>query len=234
MATKENLGDPTLADIWSTLSVLNVEKYIEEKMGLKYLPWADAWDLLMKHSPYASMVFGDPEIHADESMTVHCSVYIGSNVRTMWLPVMDNRNRAIKQPDARMISDAKMRCFVKCVSLYGLGLYIYQGEDLPREDKEQAEEEKPKPKAKPTPTPAKNKAVKKGKDYEEQVSKAKSFVKAMGATIIAHDTEKELKGFWSANKDQITWIQNELPDLYEELIVLFTNRKIDIKEKKGA
>ena len=48
-----------------------------------------------------------------------------------WLPVMDNRNNAIVAPNARDISDAKMRCLVKTLALFGLGHYIYAGEDLP-------------------------------------------------------------------------------------------------------
>ena len=44
---------------------------------------------------------------------------------------MDNRNNAISNPDARKISDATMRCLAKCIACFGIGLYIYAGEDLP-------------------------------------------------------------------------------------------------------
>jgi hypothetical protein len=49
----------------------------------------------------------------------------------MQLPVMDNRNNSIKNPDTRKISDATMRCLAKCIATFGIGLYIYAGEDLP-------------------------------------------------------------------------------------------------------
>jgi hypothetical protein len=49
----------------------------------------------------------------------------------MHLPVMDNRNQAIKNPDSRKISDSMMRCLAKCIACFGIGLYIYAGEDLP-------------------------------------------------------------------------------------------------------
>jgi hypothetical protein len=52
----------------------------------------------------------------------------------MQLPVMDNRNNAIANPDARKISDATMRCLAKCIACFGIGLYIYAGEDLPQVD----------------------------------------------------------------------------------------------------
>ena len=53
----------------------------------------------------------------------------------MWLPVMDNRNNSIANPSSRQVSDTKMRCLVKCFALYGLGHYIYAGEDIPSESK---------------------------------------------------------------------------------------------------
>jgi len=44
---------------------------------------------------------------------------------------MDHRNKAIKNPDAFAINTAIMRCMTKAISMHGLGLYIYAGEDLP-------------------------------------------------------------------------------------------------------
>jgi len=50
---------------------------------------------------------------------------------TCQLPVMDHRNKAILNPDAFQVNTAIMRCMTKALSLHGLGLYIYAGEDLP-------------------------------------------------------------------------------------------------------
>ena len=52
---------------------------------------------------------------------------------TCQLPVMDYRNKAIPSPDAFQVNTAIMRCMTKALSLHGLGLYIYAGEDLPEE-----------------------------------------------------------------------------------------------------
>jgi len=46
---------------------------------------------------------------------------------------MDNRNNAVMQPNSRAISDTKMRCLVKAIAMFGLGSYIYAGEDLPQD-----------------------------------------------------------------------------------------------------
>jgi hypothetical protein len=52
----------------------------------------------------------------------------------MWLPVMDFNNKAIVNPDARQISDAKMRCLVKTCAMFGLGINIYDGSYSPTEN----------------------------------------------------------------------------------------------------
>ena len=50
---------------------------------------------------------------------------------------MDNQNKAIPKPNAFDVNSAMMRCLVKAIAAHGLGLYIYAGEDLPEDEKEQ-------------------------------------------------------------------------------------------------
>jgi hypothetical protein len=113
------------------LSKINVSDKIEKKGNLSYLSWPFAVSELMKRDPLASWQFHDHVKHADETMMVSCTVTAFGKPMTMHLPVMDNRNNAVKSPDARKVSDAMMRCLVKCIAVHGLGLYIYAGEDLP-------------------------------------------------------------------------------------------------------
>ena len=49
----------------------------------------------------------------------------------MWLPVMDYNNNSIEGPTTRDISDSRMRCLVKCLGLFGLGVQLYAKSDLP-------------------------------------------------------------------------------------------------------
>ncbi|MBM4206323.1 MAG: DUF1071 domain-containing protein [Gammaproteobacteria bacterium] len=121
--------------VWSTLSAIDCSKHVEHKQGLAYLSWAWAWGILMQNFPESEFAFGEMETRQDGTVTVWCTVNVlegGRNVeRTMWLPVMDHRNKAIQNPDAFAINTARMRCMVKCLALFGLGHYIYAGEDLP-------------------------------------------------------------------------------------------------------
>ena len=65
---------------------------------------------------------------------VSVTVTLGGRTRSCQLPVMDHRNKPISDPDAFQVNTAIMRCMTKCLALFGLGLYIYAGEDLPEGD----------------------------------------------------------------------------------------------------
>ena len=131
---------------WKTLSALNVNDDKEKKGRFDYLSWADAWKHVQNNVEDATYELLEDLVYPDNTREVRCSVTINGVTHTMWLAVMDNMNRAIKNPDAQAINKARMRCFVKAIAMHGLGLYIYQGEDLPDELDEKP---KPKPKAKP-------------------------------------------------------------------------------------
>jgi hypothetical protein len=117
--------------IWTTLSAIDCSNHIEKKNNLSYLSWAWAWGVLMDYYPEASYSFDDPQTFPDGTVMVFCTVSIQECSRKMWLPVMDHRNKAIANPDSFAVNTAMMRCLVKCLALYGLGHYIYAGEDLP-------------------------------------------------------------------------------------------------------
>ena len=131
----------TFASIWATLSKVDVSDRIEKKQNLSFLSWAWAWGTLMEHYPQAEYSFQEPaEAQKDGSVMVYCTVTIDGLSRQMWLPVMDFRNQAISNPDAVQVNKAKMRCLVKCLAMFGLGHYIYAGEDLPSAEADKAAE----------------------------------------------------------------------------------------------
>lgn len=152
----ETVSNSKTKSVWETLSAINVNDHIEKKSGFSYLSWSWAWATLMDHYPDAEFYFenqtgehgllnNDGVIrYPDGTAEVRCVLTVDATTHTMWLPVMDYKNQAIKNPNARDINDAKMRCLVKAMSLFGLGLYIYAGEDLP-----DASKQKPAPAADP-------------------------------------------------------------------------------------
>lgn len=121
--------------IWKTLSAHDCSEHIQKiktgRVELSYLSWAWAWEILMQYYPEAEFSFSENDTIPDDTVSVNCQIVIGNCRREMWLPVMDNKNNAIVGPNARDISDAKMRCLVKNLALFGLGHHIYAGLDLP-------------------------------------------------------------------------------------------------------
>jgi len=124
----------------SELLKINVNDYTERKGNLTYLSWAWAWAEVLKIDPLAVWTAyetdGLPVVYLkDDTAMVRVGVTINGNHKSCVLPVMDNRNRAIQNPDAFAINTAIMRCLAKAIAMHGLGLYIYAGEDLPEGEK---------------------------------------------------------------------------------------------------
>lgn len=124
-----------MSKTFSELRKINVNEHIEKKGNLSYLSWAWAVDTLLQNDSNAHWEFAEPKVFG-ETMMVFCTVHAMGKSMTMHLPVMDNKNNAVKNPDARKVSDAMMRCLAKCIACFGIGLYVYAGEDVPQEDAE--------------------------------------------------------------------------------------------------
>jgi hypothetical protein len=134
------MTSPTAKQIWDTLSQYDVAPLVEKKNGFDYLSWANAWAILMRTYPEATFEFlttdGFNELFYanQDTAEVRCEITIGSVVRTMSLPVMDMRNKSIELPTSDEVNKAKMRCLVKCLALFGLGIKVFGGDDLPSDD----------------------------------------------------------------------------------------------------
>jgi hypothetical protein len=124
---------------FNELRQINVNEFTERKGNLTYLSWTYGLDILLQNDSTATWKFLEPMVY-NETMMVRTEVTAFGKTLEMQLPVMDNRNNAIKNPDARKISDSQMRCLAKNVAGFGIGLYIYAGSDLPSDA---IDEEKP-------------------------------------------------------------------------------------------
>ena len=126
--------------LWETLSQIDCSEHIEKKGGFNYLSWAWAWGMLMEHCPDATF---ENHLNADGypcffdrngNAMVRVTLTVGEHSHTEDFPVLNYKNQAIKDPDAFAVNTALKRCLVKCMAYFGLGHYIYAGEDLPPQE----------------------------------------------------------------------------------------------------
>lgn len=140
-------------NIFEKLCEIDCSKYIEKKNGLSYLSWTYAWKEFKK--VYSDAVYeithwdGRPYLFdPDLGYMVETTITAGGETRSMWLPVMNSANKAMKNLPYQIktssgkvlnveaatmfdINTSIMRCLVKNIAMFGLGLYIYAGEDIP-------------------------------------------------------------------------------------------------------
>lgn len=179
------------------LRSINVNEHTEQKDGLTYLSWAWAWDEVKKTYPDAVYKVwkdeeGRPYIY-DENLGYMCftSVTIEGETLEMWLPVMDGSNKAMKSEPYEIqtkyktitvkaatmfdINKTIMRCLVKNLAMFGLGLYIYAGEDVPQPDEDEL-------------------ATKSNKDYLKSECTKRNVSLRWVLSMVGYDEEKQPDG----------------------------------------
>ena len=134
-----------------------------ENDKLSYLSWANAWaEFKRAYANATYRIIKDPTTNLpyfndpNTGLIVYTEVTADNQTYEMWLPVMDAKNKAMKeQPYTYQVYDsykktyvektvqaatmfdvnkAIMRCLVKNLAMFGLGLYVYAGEDLHNEE----------------------------------------------------------------------------------------------------
>lgn len=215
---------------------LDVNDHKETKNGLSYLSWAWAWAEALKADPSANFEVqhydGKPYLEVNGTAMVVVAVRLNGVVRTCHLPVMNSKNQPIslegrrykdkygteqvEKVDSFNVNTAIMRCLTKALALFGLGLYIYAGEDLP-------EAEEMKPVAKKEEQPAKKEEPKERPLQSEADLKlfADSMIQFIG---IAKD-EKGLRSYWKSNQTTIDVLKAAMPEEYQRVLSAFQEAK---------
>jgi len=131
--------------VFETLNAIDVSDKIKSKNGLTYLSWADAWAEIKKQYPDANYKIyrqiidqdGNTRFWHDDGRTgwVEVGVTIEEQEIIEVLAIMNLKNQSIPADQITSVDANKSlkRCLVKACALHGLGLYIYQNEDLPED-----------------------------------------------------------------------------------------------------
>ncbi len=165
--------DERVAEKFNQLYSLNVNEKTESKNGLSYLSWSNAWLEFKKVYPTAMYnVIKNPTTGLPYFEDSNMGIMVFTEVEAdglkyqMWLPVMDSSNRAMKsipytyqvwnkttkQYENRKVEAATamdvnrsiMRALTKNLAMFGLGLYLYAGEDMPETLEESADPPNPR------------------------------------------------------------------------------------------
>jgi hypothetical protein len=201
--------------VFERLSSINVNAHVEKKDGLTYLSWAWAWSETKKACPDATYKIGETTYDEALGFMCHTTVTIEGETLEMWLPVMDGKNKSMKkipytyatkygekQVDAATTFDINktiMRCLVKNLAMFGLGIYIYAGEDLPEtEAQAQATEAAKKPAKQPAAAAPSTDAadlieLKKGTENWDKVVRYVTDNKSLGVEVIGKQLNRKYK-----------------------------------------
>ena len=126
-------------NVFNILDNIDVSAKSEKKGMFTYLSWAWAVRELLRVAPDATWEVHEwgmegnrqPYMQTEAGCFVKVSVTVNGVTREQVHPVLDNRNKPIKTPDAFQVNTSIQRCLAKAIALHGLGLYIFAGEDLP-------------------------------------------------------------------------------------------------------
>lgn len=135
------------ADKFRELNSRDVSAHVEKKQNLNYLSWAYVQQELTKEDPnYSERViefpypdsmnenFFVPYLKTNEGYMVCVELTVFGVTKREWLPVLDYKNKPVAIGSSTAIFDinkAIKRCMVKCAAKFGLGNYLYLGEEVP-------------------------------------------------------------------------------------------------------
>jgi hypothetical protein len=130
------------AEAFAKAYELAIGDHVEKNYkGLSYLSWPFAFRYLKEQFPGTFVAFEEKEsgwpVFGQEGCWL-LRPYLTDGIKrtpALVFPLMDNKHNALKQLDARAVSDNIQRASVKCIATFtGLGLKLYAGEDIPKAD----------------------------------------------------------------------------------------------------
>lgn len=133
------MSESKTQSVFATLYSIDVRDKVEEKNGIRYMSWANAWAILKSHYPDAKRVVyecestGNNYFHDGRYAWVKVGVTINGSEEIDYLPVLDYRNKPIALDNVNSfdVNKAIQRSTAKAIALHGLGLSLWIGEDLP-------------------------------------------------------------------------------------------------------
>lgn len=219
---------------FNQLSSLNVNDKTEKKNGLTYLSWSNAWLEFKKVYPTATYnVVKNPQTGLPYFVDPAVGIMVFTEVEadgleySMWLPVMDGANKAMKteaytyqvwnkttkQYENREVEAATMfdinktimRCLTKTLAMFGLGIYLYNGEDMPETVESSSEE----PQQNATPTKARKQRKQQSADRYDGIRQAINATNSTQELMLLYQqhpevaTNPQILALFTARKEEL-------------------------------
>ena len=218
-----------MSTIFEKMSAINCTKFVDEVQGLKYLSWAHAWAHFKQVDPTANYKVLPYTYDTQLGYMVWTEVTTSDGItHPMWLPVLNaafkpmknepytytvwdnkqkkNVEKSVAAASIFDINKAIMRCLVKNLAMFGLGLNYYAGEDLPFGTDKDAD----KPASKVIPL-SKNsnvsdneldfiyKSIKEAKTVQDLITIGKELIKPLTSTL-----QEKVRPTYNVRKDELT------------------------------
>lgn len=141
---------------FNELNTRDVSEHVDKKQGLSYLSWAYVQQELTKLDENFQHRFIEfpstdsdrediflPYLKTEEGYMVCAEITLFGVTKREWLPVLNYKNQTIPKGSATTfdINKSMKRSFVKCAAQFGLGNYLYLGEDGPEQPFEAASDD---------------------------------------------------------------------------------------------
>ncbi len=233
-------ADERRAIYFDALYSLDLSEKVETYNDLTYLSWANAWAEFKRAYPSATYrIVKDPVSNlpyfADDrtGIMVYTEVCVDDITHEMWLPVMNSANKSMRfEPYTYKVFDKSkkeyvertveaatmfdinktiMRCLVKNLAMFGLGLYIYAKEDIPENEPSDMQQQTEAPKKITRRTKAINQT--------QQITDKYAGIRA---ALNACPDQQSLMSLYQQHKNEV--------DGNSEIKALFTERKLQLQK----
>ena len=178
----------------------DVSDKIKQKNGLKYISWAVAWAEIKKIHPDAfytvynqhfKLTTGEegnlteteydrPWFDDGRTGWVRVGVTVNGLEHAVELSIMNHKNQPIAANEitSATANNSKQRALAKACAEHGIGLYVYEGEDLPESVKKEKEEQEKKEK-------------KEKEEQDKELKKQKDELLKLMGTLIEDGADKD-------------------------------------------
>jgi hypothetical protein len=127
-----------MENVFKKLSEVDIKSKIVKKGNQDYLSWSNAWSMLKQNYPtaqrivYEDTMTGLNYFNDGKSGYVKVGVVVDGIEHIDYLPIMSYNNKSIRIEDITSFEVTKtiQRSMTKAIAMHGLGLSLWQGEDL--------------------------------------------------------------------------------------------------------